>query len=316
MATTSSASPVVAHFATETQAEQAIQHLQSAGFEAHQIGAAASQWAPEQDNFADTTSGSAPVSGSAHSSHATPGNRTEGTWNKIKNFFEGDSHGGVEQYADENARDTASHEVSNGSGYDYERGDVSHSLTGMSVPEEHSRYFEHRLSSSSTGVLVTVNADGRRDEAVRILEEDGGDLGANASSYDYAETAVPASGRQRIQLLGEALRVHKDRISRGEVRIRKEIVSEQQTVQVPVTHEELVIERVPVNAGTAAEGLIGESSEMRIPLTEERASIDKQTLVREEVAVGKQNIEGVQQLDDSVRHEELRVEDETTTSHR
>jgi uncharacterized protein (TIGR02271 family) len=99
-------------------------------------------------------------------------------------------------------------------------------------------------------------------------------------------------------------------ISRGEVRLRKEVVTETQTVQVPVTREELVIERRPVDQATPATGSIGES-EIRIPLSEERASVDTSTVVREEVAVGKKPIQEVRDLTGKVRREELVVEDPT-----
>jgi uncharacterized protein (TIGR02271 family) len=104
--------------------------------------------------------------------------------------------------------------------------------------------------------------------------------------------------------------VHKDRVSRGEVRIRKEVITETQTVQVPVTREELVIERRAVDQATPATGSIGES-EIRIPLSEERASVDTSTVVREEVAVGKKPVQDVRDLTGEVRREELVVEDPT-----
>ena len=144
---------------------------------------------------------------------------------------------------------------------------MSHSLTGMNIPQSRSRYFEHQFSSGRSGVLVTVSAAGREAEAERILTQHGGDLGNNADTYDYSAapaaattTTTPAQtveGQQRIQLLGEVLRIHKDRVSRGEVRIHKEVITEQQTIQVPVTREELVIERIPVTGQTTAAGTIG-----------------------------------------------------------
>ena len=197
---------------------------------------------------------------------------------------------------------------------------MSGTLTGLSVPNDRSRYFEHRLSTAQGSVLVTVSAAERVEEAERILTQHGGDLGAASTSYDYdtapspsATTAgnLPETAQQRIQLLGEVLRVHKDRISRGEVTIRKEVITEQQTIQVPVTREELVIERVPAAAQTGVQGAIGENSEIRIPLSEEQASVDKQTVVREEIAVGKRNVEEVKEVGGSVRHEELEVNDGT-----
>lgn len=117
---------------------------------------------------------------------------------------------------------------------------------------------------------------------------------------------------QNVQLLGEVLRVHKDRVERGEVRVRKDIITETQTVQVPVTREELVVERVPVDQNTQPAGAVGEGQEIRIPLTEETASIDKGTVVRDQVAVGKRPVSEVRDLSAEVRREELVVDDEAT----
>ena len=340
---------VVAFFSTEAQAAEAIDALHSAGFQAREIGAATNTgYGSTAGNYGESYSGTAGPTGTSTGTAAhQAGAKAEGMWDRVKNFFEGgpsneatgttgrNIQGGVEPYADERSREVTggSYGANYDSDYDYEPGDVSHSLAGMSIPEERSRYFENRFSQGHSGVLVTVSASGREQEAERILEQHGGDLGANASNTEYASTSTgnygttgtdynttastaantgTAQGQQRIQLLGEVLRVHKDRVSRGEVRIRKETITEQQTVQVPVTREELVIERMPVSGETRVQGAIGESNEIRIPLSEEHASADKQTVVREEVSVGKRSIENVEQVGGAVRHEELEVDDQTT----
>jgi uncharacterized protein (TIGR02271 family) len=104
------------------------------------------------------------------------------------------------------------------------------------------------------------------------------------------------------------LRVHKDRVSRGEVRIRKEVTATTQTVEVPVTREELVVERVPVSGQQPVTNATFESEEIRIPLSEERATVSKQAVVREEVRIGKKEVTHVEALDEQVRSEELKVE--------
>jgi uncharacterized protein (TIGR02271 family) len=98
-------------------------------------------------------------------------------------------------------------------------------------------------------------------------------------------------------------------VQRGEVRLRKEVVTENQNVQVPVTREELVIERTPVE-GRQATGQIGTEKEIRVPLSEERASVEKVPMVREEVRVGKRAVEDTRNITDQTRREELRVEKE------
>ena len=238
------------------------------------------------------------------------GAKAEGVWDKIKNFFEGSP----EAYSGERSQgDLGTREIT--SEYNYDHDDFHQNLNGLNVPQDRSRYFAHRFGSANEGAVVTVNAGDRAGEAQEILTRFGADLGENASTYDYSSTGTTGTGEvqgtQNIQLLGEILRVQKDRVSRGEVRLRKEVITETQTVQVPVTREELVIERHPVEATAAATGTLGEGQEVRIPLSEETASLDKSTVVREEVAVGKKPLGEVRDLTGEVRREELVVDDTT-----
>jgi uncharacterized protein (TIGR02271 family) len=144
--------------------------------------------------------------------------------------------------------------------------------------------------------------------------------GREISDTGYADrrpTDSENAAGDRLQLFGEVLRVHKDRISRGEVRVRKDVVTENQTIEVPVTREELVLERVSVPANTPASSAnIGRSQEIRVPLIEEKVRLEKQPVVREEVIVGKREVADVARVGDDVRHEELRVDSDVDTPKR
>src|SRR6185437_11248927 len=148
----------------------------------------------------------------------------------------------------------------------------------LRISDDRAKYFEHRLDQGKEGVLLTLRAEGREREAEQIIQQNGGDTGESAANYQYPAATAEVSGAQprTIQLLGEVLRVHKERVGLGEVKLRKEVVTENQTVQVPVTHEELVIERHPAGdaaAAAAASAQVGAGSEIRIPLTEERVTV-------------------------------------------
>lgn len=97
-------------------------------------------------------------------------------------------------------------------------------------------------------------------------------------------------------------------MKRGEVKLRKDVITEKKTVEVPVTREELVIERTPASGEPAGE--IGTDKEIRVPLSEERARVEKQPVVNEEVRVGKRQVQRTEHVSNSVRHEELRVDKE------
>jgi uncharacterized protein (TIGR02271 family) len=277
---------VVGYFPSQVSAESAITALKQAGFQQNQIGVAA-------------RSAQASDSGTAYKAGKTAG----GAWESVKSFFSGNT---AEPYAGEATNETFNDRVLTPE--DYDSDDLHGSLSGLAVPAEHARYFGHRLGTGDEGAVVTVNAGGREQEAIGIIEANGGDIGDEADSYDYAAETPRSTDAQNIQLYGEVLRVHKDRISRGEVRVRKEVTTTTQTVEVPVTREELVVERVPVSGQVPATAATFNSEEIRIPLTEERASVSKQAVVREEVRVGKKQVTNVETVNEQVRNEDLKID--------
>jgi len=188
------------------------------------------------------------------------------------------------------------------------------SLTDSGIPETQADYLDSRLAEG--GILVTVHCAGkRRAEAVSILQRNGADLGIGTAAP--ARTGMRTGGERRIQLLGEILRVHKERVGRGEVHLRKEVVTENQNLEVPVSREELVVERVPGQNREAAGGQIGSADkEVRIPLSEERVHVEKKPVVNEEIRVGKREVQSTERVSDQVRHEELRTEGDVTEADR
>ncbi|HEY3705610.1 MAG TPA: YsnF/AvaK domain-containing protein [Terracidiphilus sp.] len=338
-------STVFGYFSSETQAETAVRELYADGFTRDQISLAGQ---PDADSYT-YTSGSTPDSTTGSKMRREgrkAGEAAGGFWDRVRNFFEGDS---PEPYADERTRgDLATHEVTGSSNvYDYDSEDFHQSWgTGSS---DRSRYFTQRYGRTGQGYIVSVNAGDRRAEAESILKANGADLGTgnsevtgNSGAYagtedaayagsststanltgstaGYSNTAdtayagsdtIDTESPRRIQLYGEVLRVHRDRIQSGEARVRKETITETQNIQVPVTREELVVERVPVTGEQPASGVnIGsDNQEIRIPLTEERAVVEKEPVVREQVEVGKRQVTNNETREETVRREELRVD--------
>ena len=170
---------------------------------------------------------------------------------------------------------------------------------------------------------MTVRDAARVAEAEEIISANNGRVRheeiADADDYrDRRPVVEPSTANgERVQLFGEVLRVHKERISRGEVRVRKDVITENQTMEVPVVREELVLERVAVNGDTpASSGSIGGDQEIRVPLSEEKVRLEKQAVVREEVRVGKREVADVETVSGDVRHEELRVDSDVETPRR
>jgi uncharacterized protein (TIGR02271 family) len=132
---------------------------------------------------------------------------------------------------------------------------------------------------------------------------------ADAGTTTTGQPLANAEGEQRLQLREEQLRVYKRPVQVGEVGLRKEVVTEQQTLNVPVTHEEVYIERRPVS-GQVSDTPIGEGETLRIPVSEEQVSTSKQTVESGEIAIGKREVQEQQQVSDTVRREKARIERE------
>ncbi len=123
----------------------------------------------------------------------------------------------------------------------------------------------------------------------------------------YDNTATDEA--RRLQLREEQLNVSKQRVQTGEVGIHKDVISEEKVINVPVTHEEVFIERTPVTGSTVTDTTpIGEGEVIRVPLTEEQVNVSKNTVVTGEVEIGKRAVTENQRVTDTVRHEEARLE--------
>ncbi len=186
---------------------------------------------------------------------------------------------------------------------------IAVALIGLGIPEEEARYYEGEVKAGRT--LVTVKADGRYDEAVAVLRRFGSyDMASRpavASATTAATAARTAAGGQSVQLKEERLHATKTPVQTGEVTVRKEVVTEQKHIDVPVEREEVVVERRPV-AGRAAAGDV-KAEEIRIPVKEEKVHVEKEAVVTEEVSVSKRKVKDTEHVTGTVKKEQLKVEE-------
>jgi len=186
-------------------------------------------------------------------------------------------------------------------------------LIGLGIPEEEAHYYEGEFRSGRT--IVTVRADERYNEAWTILHRCGAYNRTNAAagtttSRASVTAAAVAGGSQTMKLHEEELHARKQPVETGEVRLRKDVVTENKTLTVPVTREEVVVERRAVSGAPVAGDVIKAGDEIRIPVKEEQVYVEKRPVVKEEVTVGKRAVQDTQQVSGSVRREELKVEEQ------
>lgn len=225
-------------------------------------------------------------------------------------------------------------------------GGIVGALVGMGVPEEEAHYYEGEFKAGRT--LVTVRARERYDEARDILRRDGaydvhepepmeglsaehlppavGDLAPAAPQFQVpppqpAPSAASAPEQQtmagqrmtpgqerRIPVVEEELVARTRPEQVGEVDIEKNVVSEQRTIEVPVSHDEVVVERVPENRSVRPGEHPFQEQTLRVPVTEEEVSAEKRAHVVGEVVVEKEQVTQSQTVSGTVRREEVQVQ--------
>lgn len=192
------------------------------------------------------------------------------------------------------------------------------------------------------GYLVTVNAasEDQHARALDILDDEGTidvdewsdswraeGWSPSARGYDASAPSTQASqaasysedafttgraaraGEDVIPVVEEQLRVGKRDVNNGSVRVRSYTVDTPVSETVNLRDENVSIERRPVDrpvadADTAFRDKTIEAEEYR-----EEAVVSKTAKVTEEVVLKKSESERTEQIDDSVRHTEVKVED-------
>ena len=109
-----------------------------------------------------------------------------------------------------------------------------------------------------------------------------------------------------LRLRKEELDINKSRVQTGDVEFSKEIIEEQKIVDVPVTREEVVIERRTLNNEQSDSPITDEES-IRIPVSEEVVDVDKRTVITGEISAHKREIEDIKHVEETLRREEARV---------
>jgi len=221
-------------------------------------------------------------------------------------------------------------------------GDVAKNLKDMGVSEDAANYYAREREAGHP--IVAVSSPGNEQSARNVLNRSGGHShgvapgstaagmgpgGMPSTAYDqpsrtagyqpaegYRQPDQPISqqdrplegGEAHIPIREEQLDVEKQRVQTGEVRIHKEVVTEQQRIDVPVSHEEVVIEQHPASGARAADTPIGQDETIRVPISEEQVNVTKQTVETGEIEVKKRDVQGEQRVTGTVRREEPRIE--------
>jgi uncharacterized protein (TIGR02271 family) len=127
----------------------------------------------------------------------------------------------------------------------------------------------------------------------------------------YDQAGSDPEDELRVQRTEEELTAGTREREAGALNVRKRVRIDHETVEAPTRHEEVTVERVPVEGeATASEAEIGDE-EVRVPVTEEEVVVEKRPVAKEEVRIRKDVVEDTEVVEEDVRREEVDIDDAT-----
>lgn len=109
----------------------------------------------------------------------------------------------------------------------------------------------------------------------------------------------------------ERLNVGTERVEAGRARLRKHVTTQTESVQVPVSREEVRVEREPITEANRDQAMTGADlteDEHEVTLHEERAVVNKQTVPVERVRLDTDTVTDTEQVTEEVRAEQIEVD--------
>jgi len=179
--------------------------------------------------------------------------------------------------------------------------DAERDAQGMDHDHDANLAIEDRTKEQPVGLF-----DGFKKQDEDVIE----DVSAVPARDRLAGTTDRTTDTNTIELHEEQITPRVEQVQAGAVHVEKNVVSEQRTMDVPVTHDEVVVERHPVDRRPADQPISEQDTTIEVPVREERVTMEKQPVVYEEVTVGTRPVTETQRVSGTVRREEARVERE------
>ncbi len=164
--------------------------------------------------------------------------------------------------------------------------------------------------------LADPDPDRGAAETETVYNQDARTVSRGRDDADAADAVGQDEGRdtsgvttdEAMTRSEEQLKVGTAKVATGKARLRKFVVTEQQTVTVPVRREEVTLEREPItdaNRGDAMDGPELSEEEHEMTLHEEQVVVDKNVVPVERVTMAKNIVSEDQQVTEDVRKEQI-----------
>jgi uncharacterized protein (TIGR02271 family) len=158
-----------------------------------------------------------------------------------------------------------------------------------------------------------AEADGQlsQDEEARLYRHYGMDYSEARSDTGLPEGGAPARGTSAgdsVTRSEEELSISKERRGAGTARLRKYVETEHVDRTVPVEHERARVTRETLSPGESTDAeTIGER-EIEVDLTEDVVDVDKRTVAKERVSLGKETVTEEREVSEELRKERVEVD--------
>ncbi|AIC99151.1 YsnF/AvaK domain-containing protein [Bacillus subtilis] len=176
----------------------------------------------------------------------------------------------------------------------------SKALSDLDIKTDEIDKYQEDLDDGKLLVAVDTDAD------VNAPLDNGNALsGGFSSTNEMADYTTKEE--KTMPLREEQLKVDKEDVQTGEVEIGKEVKTEKREMDIPVRHDEIYVERRPVDENKADASPVNDSEEIRVPIVEEKLEVTKKPVVTDEVVVGKRTVEENEHISETVKKEEPRL---------
>jgi len=170
---------------------------------------------------------------------------------------------------------------------------------------------------------IEPDAELAQAEEAELFQHYGLPYGEQRSPTGLPETGLPETGLPAADLPGsertdEAMTRSEERMhvgtateQTGRARLRKYVVTEQVQQTVPVSHEEVRIEREPVTEANRPAAMSGpeiSEAEHEVTLHEERPVVEKETVPVERVRLAKERVTDEETVSGEIRKEHIETE--------
>ena len=162
-------------------------------------------------------------------------------------------------------------------------------------------------NGNTAGYAGTTDAGTYADGTSGVGTEGVGFESGNEAGTVGHDTSGPTTDNAMTRS-EEQLHVGTETQESGRARLRKYVVTEQETVTVPVQREEVRIEREPItdaNRGEALDGPAISEEEHEVVLHEERPVVQKEAVPVERVRLDKETVTEQRQVTEEVRKEQI-----------